>query len=96
MSQISTGGAERSPNSHRGKNDTGRMHRPEPGSWADRSINGFCIRHCFSRSTYVKRRNEGLGPIETQSKAGGKISISEQAERDHDARFARGTATITG
>jgi hypothetical protein len=68
------------------------MHRPEPGSWADRSINGFCIRKNMSRSTYVNRRRAGLGPREIQALPGGKISISESAEIEYDARYSRQVA----
>jgi hypothetical protein len=71
------------------KNDDGRMHRPEPGSWADRSINGFCIRKNMSRSTYVKRRRAGLGPREVQSLPGGKISIPPDSETEYDEKYSK-------
>jgi hypothetical protein len=66
-----------------------RMYRPIPGSWEDRSIDGFCIRHNMSRASYYNRRRRGLAPVEVQPVPGGKISITEAAEREYDARYSR-------
>jgi hypothetical protein len=69
--------------------DTMARSRPEPGSWADRSRYGFALRHDWSLSTYCNRKRKGLGPRETQSLPGGRVSISEQAEREYDLKYSQ-------
>jgi hypothetical protein len=77
-------------NHRRGRRSHDRMHRPAPGSWEDRSIEGFNIRHNQSRSTYLNRRKLGLGPREVQPMPGGKIVSTEESEREYDRRHSRG------
>jgi hypothetical protein len=66
-----------------------RPPRPAPGSWEDRSIDGFCVRHNWSRQTYYNRRAASLGPEEIQPVPGGRVTITEAAERAYDEQHAR-------
>jgi hypothetical protein len=86
VSQYSTGLGRTERDNRRRVND---RYRPVPGSREDRSIDGFCIRHNMSRASYYNRRRRGLAPVEVQPVPGGKISITEAAERDYDAKYSR-------
>jgi hypothetical protein len=81
MSQHSTGLARHERAGARPR------ERPVPGSWEDRSIDGFCRRHNWSRSTYENNRRRQTGPRETRTIAGGRVSISESAEIEFNAKF---------
>jgi hypothetical protein len=87
VSQYSIGLGRTERDNRRRAND--RMYRPVPGSWEDRSIDGFCIRHNMSRASYYNRRRRGLAPVEVQPVPGGKIPITEAAEREYDAKYSR-------
>jgi hypothetical protein len=63
--------------------------RPTPGSWQDRSISGFCYRHGWSRSTYENNRRRKTGPKETRTIRGGRVTITEAAEREFDAKYSK-------
>jgi hypothetical protein len=66
----------------------GRVPRPPPGSWEDRSIAGFCLRHNWSRSTFENNRKRKTGPRETRTIAGGRVTITEAAEVEFDEKFS--------
>ena len=63
------------------------QHKPR-----DPSIDAFCARHGFSRTTYYNMRVAGKGPRETA--IGVRRTITEEAEREWlTARQAEATAT---
>jgi hypothetical protein len=70
-----------------GRSQSRRPARPVPGSWEDRSIAGFCRRHGWSRSTFENNRDRGTGPRELRTLPRGRVTITEQSEREFDAKY---------
>jgi hypothetical protein len=60
--------------------------RPAPIARAGVSPAEFCERYGISRKTFERWRRLGLGPAEVQPIPGGRIFISEQAEKEWLAR----------
>jgi hypothetical protein len=60
-------------------------HTPNP-SPRDPSIAGFCQRKGISRATYYNNRARGLGPAETQTVPGGRITITLESEAEWEQR----------
>jgi hypothetical protein len=55
----------------------------------DPSIDGFCFRKGISRSTYNNLRRRGLGPLEIQAVARGKVTITPANEEAWDQRHIK-------
>jgi hypothetical protein len=67
----------------------GRIPRPPLGSWEDRSIDGFCFRHGWSRGTYENNRRRGKAPKEMRTIAGGKVTITAASEIEFDEKYSQ-------
>jgi hypothetical protein len=53
------------------------------------TIDGFCFRHGWSRSTWNNRKREGRIPKVIQPVPGGKVTITPEYEAEFDHQYAR-------
>jgi hypothetical protein len=59
-----------------------------------KSVGEFCVAIGISRSTFETWRRRGLGPAELQPIAGGRIVITEEAERAWREKFTALAAVV--